>query len=268
MGQKSLRYRLMRDENSDLQASGSMTRAGRVVAAMVGLLVAAGYLAVLVFLLSRKFVVDGDVLVVCFGVCGVAAGIGLIFVYRLLPRRKPIVLFADSGVVPIQHQPRTEISAPAEKHSPDDIKAGRPVYSGAEIAPVMKSHGSESIAIYTTHNGGGVAVPVTVLGMTLILAGRFDDGWQFLSLALLAGGAMALGLYWLRFRGQNSRIAGYTRPVSGGAIGTAVVIGLGVVMVRFGFLRDFLGLAIAGGGVVAWILSRARRREESTGLSI
>ncbi|HET8890217.1 MAG TPA: hypothetical protein VFQ41_15050 [Candidatus Angelobacter sp.] len=267
VGQKSLRYRLMRDENSDLQALGAMTRAGRVVAAMVGLLVAAGYLAVLVFLLSRKFVVDGDVLVVCFGVCGVAAGIGLIFVYRLLPRHNPIVLFADSGVVPIQHQPRTEIPAQAEKHSPDDIKTGR-VHSGAEIAPVMKSHGSESIAIYTTHDGGGVAVPVTVLGMTLILAGRFDDGWQFLSLALLAGGAMALGLYWLRFRGQNSRIVGYTRPVSGGAIGIAVVIGLGVVMARFHFLRDFLGLAIAGGGVVAWILSRARRREESTGLSI
>ena len=256
----------MRDDEHSQAAF--KTRARSIVAAVVGLLVAAGHLAILVFLLSRNAVVDSDVLVFCFIVCGVAAGIGLVFVYRLLRGRQPIVLFAGSGVVPIQHPPQTEIPAPAEKHSPDDIKAGRRVHSGAEIAPVMKSHGSESVATYTTHDSGGVAVLVTVIGMTLILDRRFDDGWQFLSLALLAGGAMALGLYWLRVRGQNSRIAGYIRPVSGGAIGTAVVIGLGVVMARFSFLRDFLGLAIAGGGAVAWILYRARRREESTRFSI
>jgi hypothetical protein len=245
-----------------------MTRAGRIVVAVVGLLVAAGYLWVLVYLLSGKVVVDADILIFCFLACGVAAAIGLLFVYRLLSRRKPIRLFADSGVVPIQHPPRTEIPVPAEKCATAIANNDRRVHSGTEIAPVMKSHVSESTATYTTHDGGGVAVPVTVIGMTLILAGRFDGGWQFLSLALLAGGAMALGLYWLRSRGQNSRIVGYTRPVSGGMIGTAVIIGLGMVMARYRFLRDFLGLAIAGGGAVAWILSRARRREESARFSI
>jgi hypothetical protein len=258
----------MRDENSDPQASELKTRAVNIVAALVGLLAAAGYLWVLVYLLSGKVVVDADIIIFCFLVCGVAAAIGLVFVYRLLSRRKPILLFAESGVVPIQHSPPTEMRVQMKERLPDGIRTDKRVHSSAGITPVMKSHGSDSTATYTTHDGGGVAGFVTVIGVTLILAGRFDGGWQFLSLALLTGSAMALGLYWLRSRGQNSRIADYMRPVSGGMIGFAVIIGLGVVMARFGFLRDFLGLAVAGGGAVAWLLARARRRQESPGLSI
>jgi len=257
----------MRDENSDLQASGSMTRAGRVVAAVVGLLVAAGYLAVLVFLLSRKFVVDGDVLIVCFVVCGVAAGIGLIFVYRLLPRCNPIVLFADSGVVPIQHQPRAEIPAQAKERAPAYIDADRRVRGTVEIPPVMKSHGSESTATYTTHDGVGVAAFVTVIGMSFIFAGRFDFGWLFLALALFAGRAMAFGMYWLSDRRQNSGIVSYTMPVAGGIICLLCMVGLGLVMMRFHFLRDFLGLAILAGGAIALGMNWSRRRRENSSSS-
>ena len=234
---------------------------------MIGLLVAAGYLAVLVFLLSRKFVVDGDVLVVCFGVCGVAAGIGLIFVYRLLPRRNPIVLFADSGVVPIQHQPRTEIPVQAKERAPAPIDPDRRVRGTAGIPPVMKSHGSESTATYTTHDGIGVAAFVTVIGMSFIFAGRFDFGWLFLALALFAGRAMALGMVWLSNRRQNSGIVSYTMPVAGGIICLLCMIGLDLVMMRFGFLRYFLGLAILAGGAIAMGLNWSRRRRESASSS-
>jgi hypothetical protein len=241
----------MRDENSDPQALAWKSRAGTMVAALVGLLVAAGYLWVLVYLLSGKVVVDADIIIFCFLVCGVAAAIGLIFVYRLLSRRKPILLFADSGVVPIQHSP-TEMPAQAKEHLPEGIKTNRRVHSAAEITPVMKSHGSESVATYTTHDGVGVAAFVTVIGLCFIFAGRFDFGWQFLALAFLAGRAIALVLSWRNDRRQ-----------AGGIIFLLCIIGLGLVMMRFGFLRYFLGLAIAGGGAVALLLSWRRARESS-----
>jgi hypothetical protein len=242
----------MRDENSHPQAATWKSRAGRVLAALVGLLVAAAYLWLLLYLLSGKVVVDADIIVFCFLVCGIAAAIGLIFVYRLLPRRKPILLFADSGVVPIQHPPRTEISARAIERLPERDKTYRRAHDAADIAPVLKSHGSKSSAAYTTHDGAGFAAFVTVIGLCFIFAGRFDFGWQFLALAFLAGGAIALVLYRRNDRRQ-----------AGGIILLLCMIGLGLVMVRFGFLRYFLGLAMAGGGAVALLLSWRRARESS-----
>src|SRR5207244_11576015 len=69
----------MRDENSDLQASGSMTRVGRIVAALVGLLAAAGCLITLIFLLSGRRVVDFDIVFSCFLACASGAGFGFFF---------------------------------------------------------------------------------------------------------------------------------------------------------------------------------------------
>lgn len=240
-----------------------MTRAGRIAAAVVGLLVAAGYLCILVYLLSGNIVVDADVTIFCFLVCGVAAAIGLMFVYRLLPRRDPIVLFTGSGVVPIQHPPATETLAVVEKRATAGTQPAKRAHRDAEIAPVMKSHGSESAATYTTHEDVGVAALATMIGTAFILGGRFDFGRLFLALAVLAGGAMALGLNWLRIRRENSGIVSYTLPVAGGIICLLCMIGLGLVMARFRFLRYFLGVAIAGGGAVALLLSWRRARESS-----
>jgi hypothetical protein len=227
------------------------TKAERIFDAVVGLLLAAVCTVLLFLYLSWRLLVDADMVVFLFLACGVGAGVGLFFVYRLVPLRVQNALSINAGGVGLQPAALDEIQAKAVERSPDGIKADRRVHSAAEIRPVMKSHGSESVATNTTHGSGGVAVLVTVIAMTLILDRRFDDGWQFLSLALLAGGAMALGLYWLRSRGQNWRIAGYMRELSGGTLGVAAIIGVGMVMARFRFMRYFLGLAVAGGVTIA-----------------
>jgi len=165
--------------------------------------------------------------------------------------------------VPIQHPQRMEISAPAEKCATAGIETVTRAHRDAETRPVMKGHGSESTATRTTHGGVGVATFVTMIGMTYIVAGQFGFGWPFLLLAILAGGAMAFGLYWLRYRGQNSGIVSYMVPVAGGIICLLCMIGLGLVMARYGFLRYFLGLAIAGGGAVAMLLSWRRSRDDA-----
>src|ERR1044071_8085306 len=128
----------------------------------------------------------------------------------------------------------------------------------------MKSHRSESTATYTTHDGIGVAAFVTVIGMSFIFGGRFDFGWLFLALALFAGRAMAFGMYWLSDRRQNSGIVSYTMPVAGGIICLLCMIEVGLVMMRFHFLRDFLGLAVGAGSVIALGLYWVHRREENS----
>jgi len=87
--------------------------------------------------------------------------------------------------------------------------------------------------------------------------------WQFLFLAILAGGAVALVLYWSHSR-QEPNISGNKIPVAGGVVGSAALIGLGVVMMRFHFLRDFLSLAVGAGSVIALVLYWVHRREENS----
>ena len=101
---------------------------------------------------------------------------------------------------------------------------------------------------------------LTIIGLGSGLATRFDDGWQFVSLTVLAACAVALFLYWCRNR-RAADISGYKIPVAGGIVGFLCLIGVGLVMTRFHFLRDFLLLAVGGGGAVALLLSWSRRRE-------
>jgi hypothetical protein len=128
----------------------------------------------------------------------------------------------------------------------------------------MKSHGSESIATYKTHDSAGALVFATAIGVSLVLGGRLRGGWEFLSLAVLAGCALALVLYWR----QGSGISEYRIPATGGVIGLIATIGIGVIMVRFLFLREFLGLAILAGGAIALGLNWGRRRKDNSSTSL
>jgi hypothetical protein len=107
---------------------------------------------------------------------------------------------------------------------------------------------------------------VTIIGLGCALAMRFNDGWQFLSLTALAGCSIALVLYLSRNR-RASNISGYKIPVAGGNIGTAALAGVGMVMLRFHFLRDFLLLAAGAGCAIAVGMNWSRRRRENSSSS-
>lgn len=237
------------------------TPVGSAITALIGLILAA--VSLLVFVFDLLVTPEMGALIVSFVVCGLGLTTGLMVLRRLAPRREPMSLFGGPDGVPLQAVMRTEVPAQRREECPPEVilKSASPVHGDAEINPVMKSHGSESIATRKTHDGGGVAAFATVVGMTAILVGRLAFAWQFLSLAILAGGAIALVLYWSRSR-QDANISGYKIPVAGGIIGSAALAGVGLVMLRFHFLRDFLLLALGAGGAVALILSWGRRREE------
>ena len=129
--------------------------------------------------------------------------------------------------------------------------------------PISNSKQHKSISRYTTPETGGALGLATAIGVSLVLGGRLAIGWEFLSFVVPAGGAVALVLNYVRSR-QDSSISGYKIPVAGGVIGSAALIGLGVVMMRYHFLRDFLGLAVGGGCVVALVLYWGRRRRENS----
>jgi hypothetical protein len=72
---------------------------------------------------------------------------------------------------------------------------------------------------------------------------------------------LALIFYWSRWRGGGSNGLNYAVPVAGGAVAAAAMIGLGMVMTRFSFLRIFLELILGAGAVIAvalhWLHSPA-----------
>jgi len=239
---------------------------GTVMTAVIGLIVAG--LSLLMFVLDLMVTLEVGIsgLIVSFVVCGVGLTTGFFLLRSLVPRREPMSLFGGSGV-PVQPTTQAEVRAQTIESLPGAIKNARPVHSNAQITPVMKSHGSESIAAYKSHDGGGVAAFATVVGMTAILVGRLAFAWQFLSLSILAGCAVALVLYWSRNK-RASTISGYKIPVAGGVVGFICMAGLGIVMIRSDLLRDFFGLAVGAGGAVALLLSWARRKESSKGSNI
>ena len=232
------------------------------ITALIGLILAAASL--LVFVLDLLVTPEMGALIVSFVVCGLGLTTGLMVLRGLARRREPETLFGGSCGTIVQDATPTEVPALRNACPPKIIvKSASRAYSDAEIPPVMKSHGSESIATRKTHDGGGFVGVVTVVGMTAILLGRLAFAWQFLALALLAGGAVALVLYWSRSR-QDENISGNKMPVAGGTIGAAALAGVGLVMMRFHFLRDFLGLAVGAGSVMALVLYWVHRREENS----
>ncbi len=250
----------MRDPEHQPKAALLKTPVGQAVTALIGLSAAAVFLLVFVFDLLATTEVEIDDLIISFVVCGMGLATGLMVLRRLFPRREFQSLFAGPAGVSVQTTPRATIPAQTVECLLDGIRSTRPVHSNAVISPVMKSHGSESIATYTTHDGAGALCLVTIVGLGSGLATSFSDGWQLLSLAALAGCAMALVLYWR----QGSGISKYRIPATGGVIGLIAIAGLGAIMMRFSFLRVFLGLAVGAGGVVALVLDWGRRRRQDS----
>jgi hypothetical protein len=188
----------------------------------VGLTVAT--VSLLVFVLDLLVTPEVGDLLTSFVVCGVGLTTGFIMLRRLFPRREPETLFAGSCGVIVPDAPPPQIPAQRVECPPESISTPRPVHRYPEIAPVMKSHGSESIATHKTHDGAGFAAVVTVVGVTVILVGRLAFAWQFLALALFAGGSMALGQYWARSGRQSLSAFRYTAPVAGGLIFAASLV--------------------------------------------
>jgi len=252
----------MRDDEHQPEAALLKTPTGTAIKAVFGMSVSAVSLLVFVVDLLVTSEVGISNLIVSFVVCGVGLTTGFFLLRSLVPRREPISLFA--GTVGLSLQPTTpaKVRAQTVECLPDGIKNARPVHGNAQITPVMKSHGSESIATYKTHDVAGALCLVTIIGLGSGLATRFTDGWQFLLLTVLAGCALALVLYWR----QSSGISEYRIPATGGVLGLMATIGIGVIMMRFHALRYFFGSVVVSGFAIAMLLRWLYRRGRSGSL--
>ena len=65
----------------------------------------------------------------------------------------------------------------------------------------------QSISRYKTPMGGGFIGLIAMIGMAMVLMISSNFARQFLSLAIPAGGVVALVLYWARHRRQSSNIS-------------------------------------------------------------
>ena len=238
---------------------------GTVMTAVIGLVVATLSLFVFVLdLLVTPEIAISD-LIVSFVVCGVGLTTGLFLLRSLVPRRDPISLFAGAVGEPVEPTAQAETRTPAGQLSRNYAAAAIAMPPAKKPDSIGNSH-RQSISRYKARESSGALVFVTAIGVSLVLGGRLRGGWEFLSLAMPVGCVVALVLYWGRNR-RASNISGYKIPVAGGVIGAAALTGMGLVMVRFPFLRDFLGLAILAGGAIALGLNWSRRRRENSSSS-
>jgi hypothetical protein len=196
---------------------------------------------------------------------GVLAGTGLFFVYRLVPRRVQSSLFGGSGGVFLQSAAADRTHAEATEHPNTDAIAvvTSPIAKPAELNRISEPR--TPLPRYKMHEGLGAMGLVIVFLFASALPARLAIGWGFLALGIAGGGVVALVLgRWNRVSSTSS----YAIPVAGGVVGAIVIFGLGFVMTRFHFLRDFLSLAVAGGIAVALFLRWAGRdRIQSAHLS-
>jgi hypothetical protein len=254
---------------SDVKQSKTVRSVGWTASVFTGSIAVTVCLLMFVSYLWRISEVAINGLIVSFVLCGAAAAaIGRILLRRAFPVQEFQYLFEGPCRVITQASKRTDTPA-AASHAPSvGAKPAHLTRSGAHPSPVMVSHGSESVARFTTHESAGALVLMCVILMSYGLVMRFNNGWAFLPLAVVAGAAMALVLYLAHGREQTRGIFSYTVPVAGGVVGSAAMIGVGLVMSRFAFLRVFLGLSVGAGGAVALVLAWIRRKQHSGSLFV
>jgi hypothetical protein len=233
-------------------ATATPVRFPAAIAAVIGLILAA--VSLLGFVFDLLVTPEIGALIVSFVVCGMGLTTGFFLLRSLAPRREPISLFGGQDGVPVQGAiietaPRAKVSNQTAESPPEVIKSASRVHGNAQITPVMKSHGSESIATYKTHDSAGALVFATAIGVSLVLGGRLSGGWEFLSLTVLAGCALALVFYWR----QGEGISEYRIPAAGGVIGLIATLGIGVIMSWLSFPESPSLCCCAGftGGVEA-----------------
>lgn len=169
-----------------------------LITAVIGLFIAAFSLLLFVLdlLATSEIAISG--LIVSFVVCGMGLTTGFIVLRRLAPRREPISLSLDSGCVSIQPVTRADIAAQTADCSPHGVKAAISV-PGVREADLTKSDDMpQSISRYKAPTGGGLIGLIAMIGMAIMLVIGSNFARQFLSLAIPAGGVVALVLYCAR----------------------------------------------------------------------
>jgi hypothetical protein len=244
------------------------TPVGAAIPALIGLIAAEVCLLVFFFHMLETNSFDFGALIVNFLACGVGAGIGLLLLRRLFPRSSPETLFGSGGVFG-PSTARTEIFSQTGECLPDGTKTAGGMLGGQEADLIRNRDRRQSISRYKEPEGGGVIGLISMIGISSVMMARVSIGWEFLSLALLGGGAVALVLYWGRRRRQNSSISSYKTSEGGGVIGFISMIGISFVLMGccLHFVRQFLGLAVIGGVVVALVLYWGRRRSQDSSSS-
>jgi hypothetical protein len=170
------------------------TPVATAITAVIGLIVAAASL--LLFVLDLLVTPEVGALIVSFVVCGVGLTTGLIVLRRLAPRREAISLSLDSGCVYIQPATRGIIPVQTEDCSRHSTKSAIPGAKEADLARNIDR--PQSISRYKTPEGGGLIGLIAMFGMAIMLMIGSNFARQFLSLAVPAGGFVALVLYWAR----------------------------------------------------------------------
>jgi hypothetical protein len=237
-------------------------RVGTVIAALIGLILAA--FSLLVFVFDLLVTPEIGALIASFVVCGVGLTTGFMVLRRLVPRRETISLFGGSSHFSVQATPQAETSSQVE-HVSQHCTEPAIVIPQAQTTDTILNR-NKSVSSYTARETSGAMCLIIAIGVSLILGGRLSGGWTFLAFALPAGFLVALALYWIRQK-QDSSLDAQKIPVAGGVVGFICMTGLGIVMIRSHLLRDFFGLAIGAGGAVALILSRARHRRQNANIS-
>jgi hypothetical protein len=137
-----------------------------------------------------------DALIVSFIVCGMGLTTGLILLRSLIPRSEPQSLFGASGGIPVQPMARVDIAAVTAACPPYRSKSA--ISGESETVTIGHNDRHQNISRYTTPEGGGLIGLTAMLGMAIILMAGSNFARQFLSLAIPAGGAVALVLYLAR----------------------------------------------------------------------
>jgi hypothetical protein len=186
----------MRELEHQSGPAGLKTPIKKAIAAIIGLVV--GVISLLLFVFDLLVAPEVDALIVSFMVCGMGLTTGLILLRSLIPRSEPQSLFGASGGIPVQPMARVDIAAVTGACPPHRSRSAIAISGESETVTIGHNDRHQSISRYTTPEGGGLIGLTAMLGMAIILMAGSNFARQFLSLAIPAGGAVALVLYLAR----------------------------------------------------------------------